>query len=415
MTGANKLKNKVDGLPLAPGVYLFKDEKGGILYIGKAKSLKKRVQSYFKGPLDAKTQALVYKIRDLDYRLASCESQAQLLEAALIKESQPPYNISLKDDKSFPFIKITAEGFPVVSVCRRKGQADGASLYFGPYTDARLLRQALKVIRKIFGFRSCKDMPGTICLYGRINLCPAPCVGKISHSRYKGIIQNIILFLDSKYALLIDKLSGQMERAAERERFEEAAAIRDQINALGAIASIRDTGLGFSQLEDLQGMLGLDKAPERIEAFDISDISGKESCGSMVSFFKGVADKNNYRRFRIKTVDTIDDYGMIKEVIRRRYARLKKENAPLPDLILIDGGKGHLKAAEREMEVLGIDIPMLSIAKDRENIYIKDRPGTVKFHADTPALNLIRHIRDEAHRFALSYHHILRRKKVLGR
>lgn len=408
------LKEKIANLPDAPGVYLFKDAQGKIIYIGKAKSLKKRLSFYFGRYLSSKTQAMVSKVSDIQYKLTSSESLAQILEASLIKDNQPQYNVSLKDDKTFPLIRITDEEFPVVSICRRKvPQKKDASLYFGPYTNAGLLRQALKTIRKTFGFRSCKNMPTQPCLYYRLDLCPAPCIGKISSGEYKEIIRNIRMFLESKYEALITKLSHTMQKLAEEQRFEEATKTRDQLNALSAIGQ---SPAYFSQEpQDLKNLLRMDKLPQRIEAFDISNITGKEATGSMVSFYKGLPDKNNYRRFRIKTVGSIDDYAMLREVIWRRYSRLLKENLPLPDLVLIDGGKGHLKVAEDEIRELGINIPSVSIAKDRENIYIKGRAKPIKLTCDTPALNLIRRIRNEAHRFAQAYHQVLRRKKIIGR
>jgi excinuclease ABC subunit C len=411
-----KLKERIADLPDAPGVYIFKDNKGAIIYIGKAKSLKKRVGSYFIRYLDTKTQAMVAKIADFEYKLTPTEAQAQILEAALVKGKQPQYNIDLKDDKSFPLIRITDEDFPIVSICRRKKtKAKDTALYFGPYTNAQLLRQALKVMRKIFGFRSCKIFPKKACLYGRIKLCPQPCIGKISSAQYKEIIKNIELFLDSRYEELINHLSLKMKKLAENKMFEEATSIRDQLNALGSIAKSHSTTCGMNELEDLQNLLKLDKLPLRIEAFDISNISGKEATGSMVSFYKGRTDKNNYRRFRIKTVEGIDDYKMLAEVIQRRYRRLLAENYPLPDLVLIDGGRSHLSVADKEIKKLGIKIPLVSIAKDRENLYIRDIRNPLKLNSDTPGLNLIRRMRDEAHRFALAYHHLLRRKKIIGK
>jgi excinuclease ABC subunit C len=412
---ANELKEKVSRLPEAPGVYFFKDAAGRIMYIGKATSLKKRVQSYFVRELSARTQVMVAKIVDLDYRLAPSESQAQILEAALIKQHQPYYNVSLKDDKSFPLIRITDETFPLVSLFRRKrALAQDTAVYFGPYTDAKLLKQALTTIRRIFGFRSCKTMPQRACLYGRINLCPAPCEGKITPLEYRAVINNIAMLLDSKYSDLLDTLTQQMKDSSARHDFEEAARLRDQIAALSVITNTTGARSAFDESEDLQQLLALGRVPERIEGFDISNISGHLACGSMVSFYKGLPDKNNYRRYRIKTVSGIDDYTMIAEVVRRRYIRLKRKNLPLPDVILIDGGKSHVQTAARELEALGLRIPLIGIAKDRENIYIYGSPGAVHFQTDTLALNLIRRVRDEAHRFALSYHRLLRRKKSLG-
>ncbi len=416
MINTNKLKDKITNLPESPGVYIFKDSRGQVIYIGKAKSLKKRLQSYFNRFLCAKTQALAAKIADIKYIVMPSESQAELLEAALIKDRQPYYNISLKDDKSFPLIKISDEEFPFLSVCRRKKpEEDDRSLYFGPYTDAASLRQALKVIRRIFGFRSCKRMPKESCLYFRLKLCPAPCIGNIGAREYKDLINQIRMFLESRYAELLNELARKMSEAAKMRKFEEAAKIRDQINALSVFKQGKGKEINLNELEGLKDLLRLAKIPDRIEAFDISNIFGKEATGAMVSFYKGFADKNNYRRFRIKAVTQIDDYGMIREVVSRRYSRLKEENLLLPDLILIDGGRQHLLAAQAEVKKLGFQIPLVSIAKEKENIYVENRIHPIKLNSDTPALNLIRRVRDEAHRFAVAYHHILRRKKVIGK
>ncbi len=416
MTNSKELRSMIKSLPEAPGVYMFKDAEGRIIYIGKAKSLKNRVQSYLSRQLDAKTQIMVSKIGGFEFRLAPSESQAQILEAALIKEYQPQYNIDLKDDKSFPWIKISGEEFPVVSVYRNKaGRRDDGSLYYGPYTNAKLMRQAIRAIRRIFGFRSCKKMPEKPCLYGRINLCPAPCAGRITGSDYREIIGQIKLFLESKNDELLRGLAVKMQQLSKEEKFEDAAKVRDQLDALSAIGGSQK---GFNlqlELEDLKDSLKLERLPERIEAFDISNILGQEATGSMVSFYKGAPDKNNYRRFRIKNVSGIDDYAMLAEVVGRRYSRLVREKLKLPDLVLIDGGRSHLLTAQKELEKLGLGIPLISIAKEKENIYIKGRAAPVRFKADTPALNLIRRVRDEAHRFAVSYHHLLRRKKIIGK
>ena len=414
--GKKGLEEKITHLPDTCGIYIFKDSPGNFLYIGKAKSLKKRVQSYFNRYLDSKTQALVSKIKDVEYILSPSEAQAQILEAALIKAKQPTYNISLKDDKSFPLIRISAEKFPLLSICRRKGKdKEDKTLYFGPYANVYALRQAVKSIRHIFGFRSCKTLPKKICLYHRLKLCPAPCIGKISLQRYTNIIKKIRLFLECRNEELLKYLGQEMNKAAEGKKFEEAAKIRDQINALSTLMQSKKDGAGRDALEGLKDLFGLNNLPQRIEAFDISNISGLQAAGSMVSFFKGIPDKNNYRRFRIKTVEGIDDYAMLKEVIKRRYLRLKEERLALPDLIIIDGGKGHLLAARQVVRKLGLKIPLASIAKDRENIYLEGRGNPIKLEADTSALNLIRKIRDEAHRFAIKYHHLLRKKKILGK
>lgn len=410
---------KITELPELPGVYLFKDAAGKVIYIGKAKSLKKRVSSYFNRPLDAKSQALVSKIKDLEYRITPSESAAQIQEAALIKEYRPQYNIDLKDDKSFPWIKISAEDFPVLSIHRRRRlKNDDQALYFGPYTDVKLLRQAVKAIRRIFGFRSCRIMPACrpgrqekICLYGRIHLCPAPCVKRIKKNEYAGSIEAICLILEGRSDALIEKLSRQMAEKSKAQDYEAAAKLRDQISALSLIGQSNSQ----LELEDLKSLLRLKTIPQRIEAFDISNISGQEACGAMVSFLSGFADRNNYRRFRIKTVKGVDDFAMTKEIVLRRYCRLINEHSALPDLILIDGGKAHLLTAYNALKELKIEIPLVSIAKEEENIYTTARTKPIKLNTDTPALNLIRRVRDEAHRFAVTYHHILRRKRMIGR
>lgn len=414
MQNDDKLRQKVSSLPDSPGVYMFKDAQGKIIYIGKAKSLKKRVGSYFTRFLTAKTQALVSNIVDIEYKLCRNESLALLLEANLVHKYKPKYNISLRDDKSFPFVKITNEEFPGICITRKK-EADGAH-YFGPYTSAKLLRQALKIIRRNFPYRSCKELPDEVCIYYRLGLSPAPCIGRIGEKEYAEIIKAITLILEGRTDTLIEKLSGEMILKSKDLRFEEAAKIRDQINALKVFTESGALGQeGFDELDDLRESLNLKKTPFRIEAFDISDIFGKEAVGSLVSFYKGRPDKNNYRRFRIKRVEGIDDYAMMKEVVKRRYTRLKSEDSALPDLILIDGGKAHLLAAKAEIEKLGLDIAIMSIAKEKENIYVFNEKKPIRLKSDTPALNLIRRIRDEAHRFAVAYHHILRRKKIIGK
>ena len=398
-------------MPEAPGVYLFKDAAGKIIYIGKAKSLKKRVQFYFSRFLASKTQAMVAQIADIEYKLCQTESLALLLEASLVHKHKPKYNISLRDDKSFPLVKITKEDFPVIYITRKKTE-DG-SRYFGPYTNAGLLREALRIIRKHFPYRSCERLPQEACMYSQIGL--APYAGQTTKEEYAKTVENICLILEGKTEYLMKKLAQEMNFKSQEQSFEEAAKIRDQINALSAITKTTTDFNAQDELEDLKKLLKLNKLPIKIEAIDISNISGKEACGSMVSFYRGKPDKNNYRRFRIKTVEKIDDYGMIREVVRRRYSRVKKENLPLPDLILIDGGRSHLLTAEKEIKKLGLRVVIASIAKDRENIYVQNQAAPLKLICDTPALNLIRRVRDEAHRFAVKYHHLLRRKKVIGK
>jgi len=413
MEQASELRKKVLSAPDEPGVYLMRDRAGRVLYVGKAKSLKKRLLNYLGCDLDSKTQALMAKVVDVELRLASSEALALLLEFKLIHEFRPRYNISLKDDKSFPFVEISPEEFPSIQVTRKK--ADHSACYLGPYTNTKLLKSALKIIRSEFAYRSCRRLPKKSCIYYRIGLCPAPCIDKINRQEYRRRINNIILILEGRSDLLIRKLAKTMRDKSRAQDFESAAKVRDQIIVLTQMFGRANDSSGKSELKLLQQALSLKKLPSRIEGFDISNISGKQAVGSMVSFYNGRADKKNYRRFRIKSFAGIDDYKMLAEVVRRRYTRLLEEKKPLPDLLLIDGGKGHLLTAAHELKALNIDIPLVSIAKEQENIY-SSQPGklTVVLAKDGPVLNLIRRVRDEAHRFALAYHHLLRKKALFG-
>ncbi len=410
MGKVQNLREKILAAPDSPGVYLMRDSCGEVLYVGKANSLKKRLFSYLARDLDDKTAALMSKAAGLELKLSPNEAIALLLEASLIHELKPRYNISLKDDKSFPFVKISGEEFPSISITRKKNGACGR--YLGPYTNAKLLKNSLKIIRHSFGYRSCRRLPKQSCIYYRINLCPAPCIGKISAKDYKALVDKIIFVLEGKADLLIRKLNKSMQEKSRAHDFEAAARIRDQIIVLSEISASPSRFTRQGELEDLKNRLGLKKLPKRIEGFDISNISGKQSVGSMVSFQNGIADKNNYRRFRIKTFAGINDYKMLAEVVARRYSRLAREKTALPDLLLIDGGRGHLLAASSELRRLNLAIPLVSIAKEKENIYSSHKSGILSFPKDTPAINLIRRIRDEAHRFALSYHRLLRKKEI---
>ena len=412
MSNTSKLKAIIAKVPDAPGVYLMKDEAGKVIYVGKAKSLRKRLNTYIGRDLSSKTVSMMSSVADISYQLTPTESLALLLERSLIHEYKPRYNVALRDDKNYPMVKITNEEFPAVCITRKK-EEDGAR-YFGPYTSAGLLREALKIIRRQFPYRSCRQLPREECMYYRIGLSPAPCTGKIDKKEYARILENIALILEGKTDTLIKKLAQEMGQKANEQDYEAAAKIRDQINALSALGESNVSAGSVMELENLKNLLNLKKLPERIEAFDISNIFGKEATGSMVSFYRGIPDKDNYRRFRIKTVEGIDDYEMIREVIRRRYSRMIEEKLPFPDLILIDGGRAHLLTGKKELDKLGVEIPLVSIAKEKENIYTPGKINPIRLKEGNPALNLIRRIRDEAHRFAVSYHHILRRKRVIG-
>jgi len=400
-------------MPDSPGVYLMKDAAGKVIYVGKAKSLRKRLMTYLGRGLSTKTLIQMRSVSDIEVRLCPTEALALLLEAALIHKYLPKYNVSLRDDKSFPLIKVTGEDFPAVYVTRKKNV--DASRYLGPYTSANLLREALKIIRRSFSFRTCRKMPHKACLYYRVKLCPGPCIGKISKEDYSGRIEDIMMILEGKTDNLIKKLTAAMNSFSAAKEFEKAAKVRDQVSALSALSSIRPEFTSSDEMQDLKELLRLPKLPERIECFDIANISGKEATGSMVSFWRGLPDKDNYRRFKIRTVDSVDDYAMMQEVVRRRYSRVLEQKLPKPDLILIDGGKGHLMTAAKVLLDFALPIPLASIAKEEENIYVLGLPNPIQLRSDTPALNLIRRIRDEAHRFAQKYHHLLHRKKIMGK
>jgi len=386
----------------------MKDKQGRIIYIGKAKSLKQRLNSYLAKNLFAKTQALILRVSDIEFKLCPNESLALLLEAALVKKYKPNYNIALRDGKNFPMVKITKDKFPALCITRKQ-ENDGA-YYFGPYTNSSLLRQALRAIRSNFPYLIYKQLPQERRIDESIGLSPKK---SISEEEYGKIIKGVSLILQGRVDFLLKKLSLEMNSKSARLDFEGAAKIRDQINALSAINQGDTFAYNKQGLKELKDFLKMQKEPKRIEAFDISNISGKEACGSMVSFYKGNFDKNNYRKFRIKTVSGIDDYGMLREVVRRRYSRVLRNRLALPDLIIIDGGRGHLMAAEAELNALGIDLLVLAIAKEHENIYVKGNKKPFKLSSRLLALNLIRRIRDEAHRFAISYHHLLRKKGLI--
>lgn len=404
------LKDKIKSLPLNSGVYLMKDAAGTVLYVGKAVSLRKRVQSYFrKYPVISKTDYLVSEIADIDCTQTHSEAEALILEASLIKQYQPKYNIDLRDDKSYPLIEITDEKFPRITVVRPRVKNKNFQ-YYGPYVNPRLIREALTIIRKIFHFRTCDPFPHKACLDFHIGLCDAPCIANISRKEYAKNIRHVRLILEGKKDQLYSNLKKEMEEYARAKKFEEAAKVRDQLRAIAALYSGTKDINYYKETEQLQRMLNLPKRPERIEAFDISNIMGNQAVGSMVSFLNGKPDKNNYRRFRIKEVEGIDDFKMIAEIVRRRYARLQREGAAFPDLIMIDGGKGQLSAACGELKNMGIEIPILALAKREEEIFLPHRRNPVLLAKESLGLKLLQRVRDEAHRFAISYHRLVRGK-----
>ena len=411
------IKNIIKGLPTCSGVYLYKDSEGVVIYVGKAVNIRKRVESYFRKDTGSlKTDFLVSHIAAIETIQTASEAEALILEASLIKQYQPKYNIELKDGKTYPFIQITKEEFPLVSVIRfnARNQKDVKAELFGPYVNPTLIREALQIIRKIFPFRSCEPFSSKICLDYHIGLCQAPCEAKISKEDYHRNIRSIRYILEGRKDDLYRSLRLEMEELSRQKDFEGAARLRDQIRAIGALYSGTGDINYFKEAEQLQRAIGMDRAPVRLECFDISNTMGNQSVGSMVSFLNGKPDKNNYRRFKIKTVEGIDDFKMIAEVVRRRYTRLQQEGASFPDLIVIDGGKGQLAAALKELKRLNLVLPIVSLAKREEEIFTPGKRNSIKLSHDSLGLKLLMRLRDEAHRFGLKYHTLLRAKKFLN-
>jgi excinuclease ABC subunit C len=430
---ATDYRQKLKDIPDKPGVYLMKDADGNVIYVGKASSLKKRVMSYFRSHtnLSPRVGRLVSSIYDIDYVMTGSEAESLLLEASIVKEYHPKYNVELKDDKRYPSLYLTTnEQYPRLTIARKRLKPYG--IYFGPYTDAGLLRAALSDIRRMFPLRTCRLMPKSTCLNYHIGQCMAPCIGRVTPEVYGSLVKELVMFLKGRKRDLLGDLQKRMKKASEQLDFEEAARLRDRIQALSGVVGVlsaagkagrkrkADDGSsggtpagGENEYEGLRLLLGLRSVPRRIESFDISTIHGAESVGSMVSFFDGQPDKSQYRRLRIKTVGGIDDYGMIREVVGRRYKRLVEENSELPDLIVIDGGRGHVQSAVLKLKEFGLEnIPVLGIAKRFEHIYLPDHVEPVVLARNSAVLNYLKRIRDEAHRFALSYHKVLRRRTV---
>ncbi len=556
---SDRIKTRLAGLPASPGVYLMRDTKNRVIYVGKAISLRNRVRSYFQASaqMTAKTHQLVSEIADLDWIVTGSELEALILECELIKKYRPRYNIRLKDDKRYPYIKVTwQEDYPRILIVRNMRQ-DGAR-YFGPFTSSQAVYRTLDLLRRLFPYRTCnRDITGKDrrpCLYYHIKRCTGPCIGAIGREEYRAIVDRACLFLEGKQEQIIDQLRSEMQTASEGLQFERAAEIRDTIDAVSKIvesqrivsanlrdhdfvAFARDDGEACVQvfflrggrlvgreyfvltgtteeasseilssfikqfydeaamvppeilvqtdldemavlqewlrrrrgskvliktprrgdkkavmqlavenatatlqklrseweadiskhtaaLGELQEALDLPRPPARIECYDISHLQGSASTGSMVVFSQGVPSKRDYRRFRIKTVDGVDDFAAMAEVLRRRFRRASearskrsvdgKEDrwAIMPDLVIVDGGKGQLSAAREALEEAGVEnIPVAGLAKRNEELYLPGRPAPILLPRTSQGLYLVQRIRDEAHRFAITYHRKLRSKQ----
>ena len=434
------IRRKISELPTGPGVYLFKDAAGRVLYVGKAKGLRGRVASYFQPGaelLASRGPEIARMVRDLvaDLDVLECDSEvdALLRESRLIKDIQPPFNARQKDGKSFPYLQITTdEDFPRVSVTREP-KARGAKLY-GPFVSAADLRAAVPLMQRVFKFRTCKlDLVEDAgarpkyrpCILYNIKQCTAPCAAKVSKADYAEQIRHFRSFLGSKGSQIRKEISGQMQAAAEKLEFERAAVLRDELRALESLQRrglVRDhpqpevfyvdPAEGLARLTEV---LNLPGPPRTIEGIDIAHLAGGELCGALVSFIDGKAFKAGYRRYRIRTVEGNDDFASIREVVWRRYKYAGMDQELFPDVILIDGGKGQLSAAWSAFDELEFRPPMLvSLAKKQEELFVHGRSGPIRLPRRDPGLRILQCVRDEAHRFVQHYHHILRRKKTLG-
>ncbi|MBT3200161.1 MAG: excinuclease ABC subunit UvrC [Phycisphaerales bacterium] len=435
-TVLNRLREEIAELPTGPGVYLFKDTADVVLYVGKAKSLRSRVASYFQPSADllsTRGPEIRHMISELvtDISILECDSEvdALLRENRLIKDIQPRFNDRLKDGKTFPFLQVTTrEDFPRVSITRQP-QSRGVKLY-GPFVSVKELRSAIPLMQRVFKFRTCKlDISADDdsrrrfrpCILHSIKQCSAPCADKISAEDYKLHISHFRKFLESKGTVLRRELTRQMKEFAEAHQFERAAELRDELKALEAL---QRRGLSSDDIQPeqfyvdpaeglarLAKLLNMASEPRSIEGIDIAHLDGGELCGALVCFIDGKPFKNSYRRYKIQTVAGNDDFASIREVVWRRYKHAGMNAELFPDIILIDGGKGQLSAAHSAFDGMEFTPPvLLSLAKKEEMVFVYGREEPLKLPRRDPALRLLQSVRDESHRFVQHYHHILRRK-----
>ncbi|MCG7335429.1 excinuclease ABC subunit UvrC [Sporosarcina sp. ACRSM] len=522
------IEQKLAILPEVPGCYLMKDRQGTIIYVGKAKVLKNRVRSYFTGTHDAKTQRLVGEITDFEYIVTSSNIEALVLELNLIKQHDPKYNIMLKDDKSYPYLKLTAERHPKLIITRQVKKDKGK--YFGPYPHAHAASETKKLLDRLYPYRKCHTMPDRVCLYYHLGQCLAPCVNEVQEDTYKSMVEDISRFLNGGYKQMKKELTEKMKSAAENLEFERAKEYRDQIANIEAVMEKQTITMNDFTDRDIfgyavdrgwmcvqvffvrQGKLierdvslfpvyqepeeelltfigqfygksehllpkeillpqGIDRKiirqllqvnvlipqrgkkkdlvnlaiknaqmslkekfqlierqesrtigaceelgeamnitiPLRIEAFDNSHTYGADPVSAMVSFVDGKPNRKDYRKFKTKTAAAHDDYGAMREVVRRRYTRVLKEELPLPDLIVIDGGKGQMEVAREIIEnELGLSIPIAGLAKDDKHqtaeLLYGDPPELIPLKRTSEAFYLLQRIQDEVHRFAITFH-----------
>lgn len=530
------IKNKLTLLPAQPGCYLMKDRQGTIIYVGKAKVLKNRVRSYFTGSHDGKTLRLVNEIVDFEYIVTSSDMEALILEMNLIKKYDPKYNVMLKDDKSYPFIKLTAERHPRLIITRRVKKDSGK--YFGPYPNVQAANETKKLLDRIYPLRKCQTLPDRVCLYYHMGQCLAPCIKDVDQAEYRKITEEISRFLNGGYKEIKKELAAKMQEASEEMDFERAMEFRDRIvhiettmekqkmsttdftdrdvfgfavdkgwmcvqvffvrqgkliereastfpiygepeeeilTFLGQFYSLpnhfkpkevlvpdsvdafmaeelletkvlkpqrgqkkdlvklasknasialtekfslieRDEERTVKAVENLGNHLGI-YTPHRIEAFDNSNIQGTDPVSAMIVFIDGKPEKREYRKYKIKSVIGPDDYESMREVVRRRYSRVLKENLPVPDLIIIDGGKGHVETVRDVLEnELGLDIPISGLVKDEKHrtsqLLYGEPLSIIALPRNSQEFYLLQRIQDEVHRFAITFHRQLRGKNA---
>lgn len=415
-------KKLIQKLPNNPGIYQFLDQNNTIIYIGKSISIKKRVSSYFANKnLGPKTNLLVSKIANVKYIKVFSEFEALLLESELIRTHQPFFNVISKDDKSPVYIKITSDPIPLVTLTRKEKAHKGIFIK-GPFPSSKIAKSVLKNIRKIFPYCQHKR-PKKPCLYVHLGLCPYPYADQQSKENYKEDILKIKKLLSGKTKSLIKDLKQEMQDYSQNEKYEKAQITKKQIENLEYLKNTYRTprefleqptlvdDLNLLRLKDFQKVIKLEKIPKRIECYDISNIGGKNATGSMVVFTNGVADKSQYRKFKIKLLDTPNDYLMLQEVLSRRI----KNSWPKADVIIIDGGRGQLNTALKVIKESNYPTTVISLAKKFEEVYAPDEDLPIRLPKESPARHLAQAIRDEAHRFAIAYHRKLRSQKFITR
>ncbi len=428
-------REKIRQFPTTAGVYLMKDAQGRVVYVGKAKNLRSRAGSYFQKTAagDKRICDWIGEVVDVDFLAADGEVDALLMEARLIKDIQPKHNQDLKDDKSFPYLQITTgDDFPRVNFTREPLDR-GVKLY-GPFPRAKSLRGAIQVLQKIFKFRTCSlDIEEgdarwrwfRPCLLHSIDQCTAPCNLRIDKETYRKDIRRLRLFLDGKKDVVLAEMEAEMKEASKSLQFEKAARLRDELKALKNINLRGDLDKHAQPevfyvdprkgLKGLQKVLHLESPPRTIDCVDIAHLGGTETVGSLVTFIDGLPFKPGYRRYKIKSVQGVDDYASIREVVSRRIQSLQEHDAPFPDIFMIDGGKGQLNAALSAFEALKVKPPtLISLAKQNEEIYVPGEADPIVLQRRSFSLRLLQYARDEAHRFAQHYHHMLRKKRTLG-